>query len=208
MERRRDRNSSHEPSFCGLWSNERGFARPLTPNTERESPALPYAESSVRTSPINRAARREVKHTTQILCFEMTLTAAVQPDTSSSYFGSNGVSRDAEVERNEGVVDKKNATDRQPFQTTAEGHTYLPRSPDPWPKSRPSALVRYRLSRTSPASRQSCGRFPQQTMPPCLHHDHHIHRKRPVVWRDRSVCRYSLCILPGGLARQRGRPPC
>ena len=34
-------------------------------------------------------------HTTQILCFEMTLTAAVQPDTSSSYFGSNRVSRQA-----------------------------------------------------------------------------------------------------------------
>lgn len=34
-------------------------------------------------------------HTTQILCFEMTLTAAVQPETSSSYFGSNRVSRQA-----------------------------------------------------------------------------------------------------------------
>jgi hypothetical protein len=30
------------PSFCGLWSNESGFARPLTPRTVRESPALPY----------------------------------------------------------------------------------------------------------------------------------------------------------------------
>ena len=47
---RRNQNSSHGPSFCGLWSNERGFARPLTPNTERESPALPYTESSVRIS--------------------------------------------------------------------------------------------------------------------------------------------------------------
>ena len=30
------------PSFCGLWSNERGLARPFTPRTLRESPALPY----------------------------------------------------------------------------------------------------------------------------------------------------------------------
>jgi hypothetical protein len=28
------------PSFWGLWSNERGFARPLTPRTVRESPEL------------------------------------------------------------------------------------------------------------------------------------------------------------------------
>lgn len=28
------------PSFCGLWSNERGFALPFTPRTVRESPAL------------------------------------------------------------------------------------------------------------------------------------------------------------------------
>jgi len=29
------------PSFCGLWSNDSGFARPLTPKTVLESPALP-----------------------------------------------------------------------------------------------------------------------------------------------------------------------
>ena len=28
------------PSFWGLWSNDKGFARPLTPNTVLESPAL------------------------------------------------------------------------------------------------------------------------------------------------------------------------
>lgn len=28
------------PSFWGLWSKERGLARPLTPSTERESPAF------------------------------------------------------------------------------------------------------------------------------------------------------------------------
>ena len=32
--------SSSLPSFCGLWSNESGFALPLTPRTVRESPAL------------------------------------------------------------------------------------------------------------------------------------------------------------------------
>lgn len=30
------------PSFCGLWSKDRGFARPLTPRTVLESPALAY----------------------------------------------------------------------------------------------------------------------------------------------------------------------
>ena len=30
------------PSFCGLWSKESGLARPLTPRTDLESPALAY----------------------------------------------------------------------------------------------------------------------------------------------------------------------
>ena len=33
-----ERNGS--PSFCGLWSNDKGFALPLTPRTDRESPAF------------------------------------------------------------------------------------------------------------------------------------------------------------------------
>lgn len=37
------RMAGHRPSFCGLWSKERGFARPLTPNTDRESPAFAYS---------------------------------------------------------------------------------------------------------------------------------------------------------------------
>lgn len=30
------------PSFWGLWSKDRGFARPLTPKTLRESPAFAW----------------------------------------------------------------------------------------------------------------------------------------------------------------------
>jgi hypothetical protein len=29
------------PSFCGLWSKDKGFALPLMPRTDRESPELP-----------------------------------------------------------------------------------------------------------------------------------------------------------------------
>lgn len=30
------------PSFCGLWSKDKGFARPFMPKTDRESPELPW----------------------------------------------------------------------------------------------------------------------------------------------------------------------
>lgn len=77
------KKNKYSPSFCGLWSNERGFARPLTPSTDRESPALAYHRVSHRTS---TGSFRP--HTTQILFLEIMLVEAVQPDTSSSYFGS------------------------------------------------------------------------------------------------------------------------
>lgn len=45
----------------------------------------------------NIGAQACLIRTTQILCFEMTLTAAVQPDTSNSYFGSTRVSHQGEI---------------------------------------------------------------------------------------------------------------
>jgi hypothetical protein len=40
LARQRNTTGSGAPSFCGLWSNDKGFARPFTPSTLRESPAL------------------------------------------------------------------------------------------------------------------------------------------------------------------------
>jgi hypothetical protein len=67
---------------------------PLRPILSVNRPRLPTIKTISLSPDCDAiAVRYRLKaHTTQILFFEITLTAAVQPETSSSYFGSRQVS--------------------------------------------------------------------------------------------------------------------